>query len=302
MNDLSEIDKLISSLDEEIKSVEERENLMTVMRLYQGDEEIVSSSDYISAMARLRGNTDIFKVYTGIKGLDLIAEGFMEGNVVVISGPTKEGKTTLCQTLTINFDNLYDEKTLWFPFDTPGEEVIQRFNGKVDIYLPKKNPSVKKLDWVEKKIIEGIAKYGTRIIFIDHLAMLTRATDNERNYSTELSSIMMELKQIAIRWRVIIFLNHHIRKIQADVVPMYSDLKDSAGVAQDSDMVIMVWRKKEKKGGIIFHTNKATLSVQTNRRTGRTGVVEVNHCGDHFEEETFSEIIETNEVKSTEDL
>lgn len=286
---IDDLDKLISNLDKEIKSTKDRAHLIEIMKDYSGDEEIISSSAYVSAMAVLRGNKDILKVYSGITPLDKISEGFWEGNVIVISGPTKEGKTTFCQTLTMNITT-QGHKCLWFPFDTPGEELISRFKTPVEIYLPKKNPSVKKLDWLEKKIIEGIAKYGTRVVFIDHLAMLTRATDNASNYSTELSSIMMELKQIAIRWRVIILINHHIRKIQADTVPLYSDLKDSSGVAQDSDMVIMIWRKKEKKGGIIQHMDKAVLSVQTNRRTGKTGVVHVVHKGDHFEEEPIGEI------------
>lgn len=298
--EINEIDKIIANLDTELKSVKDRSNLMEIMREYSGDEEIISSKDYIAAMSLLRGNRSLLKVYSGLKSLDKITEGFWEGNVIVISGPTKEGKTTFCQTLTMNFLTK-GHKSLWFPFDTPGEELISRFNTPIEIYLPKKNPSVKKLDWVEKKIIEGIAKFGTRIIFIDHLAMLTRVTADERNYSTELSSIMMELKQIAIRWRVIIIINHHIRKIQADTIPLYSDLKDSSGVAQDSDMVIMVWRKKEKKGGIIHHTNKAALAVQTNRRTGRTGVIHVEHKGDHFAEESPAEV-EKIEVESTDEI
>lgn len=298
--DIREIDKTLYNLEKEIKGVKDRSNLMLIMKEYNGDDEITSSKDYIAAMSVLRGNRDILKVYSGITSMDKITEGFWEGNVIVISGPTKEGKTTFCQTLTMNFAK-QGHKSLWFPFDTPGEELISRFNTPTEIYLPKKNPSIKKLDWVEKKIIEGIAKFGTRVVFIDHLAMLTKATDNNVNYSTELSSIMMELKQIAMRWRVVILINHHIKKIQADTIPMYSDLKDSSGVAQDSDMVIMVWRKKEKKGGIIYHTDKAVLSIQTNRRTGRTGVIHVIHKGDHFDEETISEAKKI-EADSTDDI
>lgn len=297
--EVNEIDKILKNIDSELQTTEQKSMFISLMKQYEGDDEITSSDEYVEAMNRLRGNKEIMKLYSRLPTMDKITEGFWEGNVVVISGPTKEGKTTLFQTLTMNFTD-EGHKCLWFPFDTPGEELIQRFKHETKIYLPKKNPSAKKLDWIEKKIIEGLAKYGTRVVFIDHLGMLTRASDNERNYSTELSSIMMELKQIAIRWRVVIFLNHHIKKIQADTVPMYSDLKDSSGVAQDSDMVIMVWRKKEKRNGVIYHLDKAALGIQTNRRTGKTGVVHVVHKGDHFEEE----ILETRkvEVESTDDI
>ncbi len=282
-----DIDKIIKKLDQDISSVDEREKFISMMKMYEGDDEIISSTDYLTAMSRLRGDTSIFKVMSGFDSLDAITEGFWEGNVIVISGPTKEGKTTFCQSLTMNFDKL-KEPCLWFPFDTPGDELISRFTKAPLMYLPKKNPAEKKLEWIEQKIIEGLAKYGTRIIFIDHLGMLTRHTDNTANYSTEISSIMLELKQIAIRWRVIILLNHHIRKIQADTVPNYQDLKDSSGVASDSDMVIMIWRKKSKRDGIIVHENKSFLSVQTNRRTGKTGTIHLVHEGDHFTEETIT--------------
>lgn len=279
-----EIDKEIKKLEADITDISEREKMVHAMSIYAGDDEIISSTDYIAAMARLRGNSDILKIMSGFPSLDAITEGFWEGNVVVISGPTKEGKTTLCQSFTINMEP-QQILSLWFPFDTPGEELILRFTNPPLMYLPRKNAAEKKLDWIEKKVIEGIAKYGIRAIFIDHLGMLMKVTDNTSNYSTEMSSVMMELKEIAIKWRIVVFLNHHIRKIQADTVPNYQDLKDSSAVASDSDMVLMVWRKKSKREGIITHENKAIVAVQTNRRTGKTGIVQLIHAGDHFEEE-----------------
>ncbi len=282
---IEDLDKIIKGLDSDIKSVDEKKQLVEVMKLYEGTDEVISSLDYMEAIQRLRGDKSIMKVMSGFKSLDAITEGFWEGNVIVISGPTKEGKTTFCQSLTLEFTN-QKMPTLWFPFDTPGDELISRFKTPPLIYLPKKNAVEKKLQWIEQKIIESLAKHGTRIVFIDHLGMLIKATDNTSNYSTEISSIMMELKEIAIRWRVIIFLNHHIRKIQADSVPNYQDLKDSSAVASDSDMVLMIWRKKSKREGIIVHENKSIVSVQTNRRSGRTGIVHLVHAGDHFEEET----------------
>lgn len=296
-----QIDKIIEKLDKEIENVTEREHLIETMKLYDGDDEIIDSESYLKAMAKLRGDTSILKVMSGFSSLDSITEGFWEGNVIVVSGPTKEGKTTFCQSLTLKFTEM-GIPCLWFPFDTPGDELISRFKIAPLIYLPKKNPAEKKLDWLEQKIIESLAKYGTRAIFIDHLGMLTRATDNDRNYATELQGIMMELKQIAIRWRVIIFLNHHIKKIAADTVPLYSDLKDSSGVAQDSDMVLMIWRKKSKREGVIVHENKSVLAVQTNRRTGRTGTVHLVHKEDHFEEESMIRPTSTTLLSKLSDL
>lgn len=287
-----DIDKEIRKLNTDIEDLEEKENLMEALKLYEGSDEVVSSVDYIEAMALLRGDTEKFSIDSGFETLDNILEGFREGSVNVISGPTKQGKTTFCQSLTINIGKK-GIKSLWFPFDTPGDELIDRFETLPLIYLPKKNPVEKKLDWIESKIIEGLAKYGTRVVFIDHLGMLTRSTSSTSNYSTEISSIMMELKSIAIRWRVIIFLNHHIRKLPRGETPNYEDLKDSSAVASDSDTVLMIWRKKSKQDGIIVHENKSIVSVETNRRTGKTGLIHLIHKGDHFIEESLEEKEET---------
>ena len=278
-----QIKKVLNRLEKEIKNVSQKERLITMMEAYSGDDEIVDSKRYKTEMDEERGSTEIFKVMTGIPALDKITEGFWEGNLIVISGPTKEGKTTLCQTFTENFIS-NKIQCLWLPFDTPAEELILRFKKPPIFYLPRRNPIEKKLTWVESKIIEGVAKYNIKVIFIDHIGRLTKHTDAHLNYSTELQSIVGELKEMAIRWKIIIIVNHHIRKIHTNTTPLLSDLKDSSGVAQDSDMVIMIWRIKNKTQFGVEYSDRSIISVQSNRRTGKLGTVKLLHKGDHFEE------------------
>lgn len=277
MLEAKEIEKEVKELGSEVKK---SINYEEILRVYKGEDEVVEAKTYMETIESLRKNTEALRLPSGLPGLDSIIEAFWEGNLVVVSGPTKEGKTTFCQTLTLHFSAM-GQNCLWFPFDTPAEELISRFNEKVNIFLPQKNPPSKKLEWLEKRIIEGLAKFNTRIVFIDHLGMLTRS-DNFHNYATELQKIVEELKQIAIRWRVIIFINHHIRKIDTYTIPTLSDLKDSVGVATDSDMVLMVWRKKKKTDHGPDTSNEGTISVLSNRRTGRTGWVDLVHQGDRF--------------------
>lgn len=279
---INEVDKFIGNLEQEAHSEEEAHRLSLMMNEYAGEDQVVDTETYLQAMQRLRGG-DPYKVFSGMSQLDYLTEGFWEGNVVIVSGPTKEGKTTFCQTLTINFAKM-NQPVLWMPFDTPGEELIKRFNNPITFYLPKKNATVKDLDWVEQKIIEGLAKYNTRVIFIDHLGSLVHHEMDNSNYSTYLQHIMVRLKEIAMQWRVVIFLNHHISKIATDQTPMLSNLKDSSGVAQEADFVLMIWRKKERKAGVVDYTNYSKIQVQANRRTGRSGLFEMRHMGDHFEE------------------
>ena len=269
---------LFGKLSEESSGEDEDERILELHKNYTGSDELVSAEQF---KKDCKEDTALYKVGSNIKELDRMVEGFRPGTVVVISGPTKQGKTTFCQTLTSHFTKS-NYPCLWFSFDTPPIEVINRFPELPVFYLPKKNKPEKKLDWIEAKIIEGIAKYNTRMVFIDHLGFLTKYADKSNNYATELTSIVRELKAISIRWNVTIFLNHHIRGIPNDVLPDWTHLKDSAGIAQECDMVIMIWREKKKTDAGIEFADSAQISLQLHRRTGMIGNFKVGFKDNAF--------------------
>ena len=267
--DIQDIDKTLTDLDEHADSDEERKRIVELYKNYKGSDEVITAEEYQKIVVR---EQVLYRVGSGITELDKIVEGFRPGNVIIISGPTKQGKTTFCQTLTENFTK-QDFKCLWFFFDTPAIEVIERFKDVPIFYLPKRNKPEKKIKWIEEKIIEGLVKYDTRLIFVDHLGFLTQFTSQIDNRATELTSIVRELKEIAIRWNVTIFLNHHIRSIDSESTPNWGHLKDSSGPAQDSDITIMVWRERKKAEFGVDFTDNGYVSVQLHRRTGKTGTV-----------------------------
>lgn len=285
---MSGIDQMMEQLEEELHG-EDLERLLELKKTYEGPDELITAEKYQEG---IKQEEVLYKAMSGIPSLDGILEGFRPGNVIIVSGPTKQGKTTLCQTLTTNMTN-DGYKCLWFSFDTPPIELIERFPSLPTFYLPKRNEMDKKIEWIESKVIEGLAKYDSRIVFIDHLGFLSRFSDQHQNYATELTSIVRELKAIAIRWNITIFLNHHIRSIPAETVPNWSHLKDSSGVAQDSDITIMVWRNRRKMefGGIEYDPT-SSISVQLHRRTGRTGTVRVNFKNNLLYEITDEQINE----------
>lgn len=286
--DLS-IDDLFGKLEDESTGEDEDKRILELHKSYTGSDELVSAQDF---KRDCKEDDALYKVGCNITELDKIIEGFRPGTVIIISGPTKQGKTTFCQTLTDHFTKS-NFPCLWFSFDTPPIEVINRFPELPVFYLPKKNKPEKKLDWIEAKIIEGIAKYNTRMIFIDHLGFLTKYADKSNNYATELTSIVRELKAISIRWNVTIFLNHHIRGITSDVIPDWSHLKDSSGIAQECDIVIMIWRDKKKVDSGIEFTNTSHISVQLHRRTGMIGNIRVG-----FKDNLFIDYVEERRKKT----
>ena len=58
------------------------------------------------------------------------------------------------------------------------------------------------LDWIEEKIIEGIAKYNTKVIFIDQLDFIVAF--GKENRADMIGKVMRDLKGLAKKWNVVI--------------------------------------------------------------------------------------------------
>lgn len=281
--EINDIDKAVEKLDKEIHTKEQKKRLFDMKKKYTGTDEVISAPDYLKGKKK---EEVLFKAFTGLPTIDGWIKGFHPGTLNIISGLTKQGKTTFCQTLTMNFTQ-QGLKCLWFSLDTPPIELIERFKTVPLFYLPKDNFMEQKIDWIEEKIIEGLAKYDTRIIFIDNLEFLSIYEKNRENYANQLGQVIIRLKQIAIKWNVIIFLNHHVRAIDQAKAPSWFDLKDSSGIAHHSDTVFMLWRGKIKtKDGDILDPDTGFISLELQRRGGRTGILKVKHRDNIFYEDT----------------
>lgn len=272
--EIQQIESEIKKLDEELTLKEQKDRLLEMKKKETGPTEIISSIEYSKTH---KHQYSLFKAYTGFPTIDHWIDGFKPGTVNVISGATKEGKTTFCQSLTVNFTKS-GFACLWFSLDTPAIELIERFKKIPLFYLPKDTFAEKKVDWIEQKVMEGLAKFNTRIIFIDNLEFMTIYDEKSgRNYAGQLGDIVIKLKNIATRWNVVIFLNHHISKVDRTVAfPSYHDLKDSSGVAAHSDTVFMVSRGRIKtSAGWDIVDGYGTIKLELQRNGGHHGSVQV---------------------------
>lgn len=278
---IEEIDEELEKLGIIAKTVDEKDRLFEMKRKVHGPDEIVSSVDY---MKTNKQEEVLFKAFTGLPTIDGWIKGFRPGSVNIISGLTKQGKTTFCQTMTVNFTN-QGLKCLWFSLDTPPIELIERFPSMPLFYLPKDNFLEQKIEWIEDKVIEGLAKFDTRIVFIDNLEFLTLYEKGGDNYANQLGNAVIRLKQIAMKWNVVIFLNHHVRSIPEGKVPSWQDLKDSSSIAHHADTVFTVWRNMIKTPqGNVYDPTIGFISLQAQRRGGKTGIQKVEHKDNLFYE------------------
>jgi len=255
---------------------------------YHGPDEIISSHDKVKELAQKK--TPKFMAKTGMLGVDVILEGFRLGTVNIISGPSGEGKTTWAQTLTTSLE----VPSVWFSFEVREEEFMEKFNGSVPLfYLPKElREGDNTIKWLKDRVEEAQAKFKVKAVFIDHLHYLQdmQGLAGQQNSSLYIGDLMRKLKSFSIEAGLVIFLIVHIAKEGHEVSlknRWYSmkDIRDSSFVFQEADTVMMIWRRitKSEVGDREYtrHDN-AFLNIDKHRRTGKVGLVKLDHVDGKF--------------------
>lgn len=223
---------------------------------YDGEDRVISAHE----MSLTFQEKDQFTINlnSGIPSLDHYCDGFRDGELITISGRTKNGKTLLAQSLTQNFTRL-NYPPLWFSYEVPPRQFLSQFENIPFIYMPSKLKA-HAMDWIEERIMESFQKYNTRVVFIDHLHYLFDI-QKSRNPSLDIGAIIRRLKGIAVSNEFVIFLLCHTSKAK-DENESYESIRDSSFVAQESDCVIMVKRTPEEG------ESYARARVEFHRRTG----------------------------------
>ena len=281
----------------EIESIDKKIEREVRLKEYIGPDRVVYADDLFQELEEERKRTPPFVAFTGIDTLDQTTEGFRKGQLIVLSGPPKNGKSQLAVTFTTAFWGKY--KCLWFQYELPAHEFLSRFpvnpEGKIDFFMPKQNRS-NNLEWLEERIVEAKQKNGTDIVIIDHLdfvrdpAILKTLGGGQQNTATYVGSIVQRIKSIAIEQNIVIILLTHIRKTEwtTNELPNSEELRDSGQIAQLADIVLMTIRKRAgKKDDQIYHENMAMVGVMENRHNGKTKKIPIAY---NFEDKIYHEV------------
>lgn len=241
-----------------------REERFRALQEYDGPDAVISSHEL--ALKLQEAPQSLIRVKSLIPSLDAAIEDFRDGELIAVSGPTKNGKTLFAQTLTVNF-NHQQYPSLWFTYEVPVRQFLSQFPEMPLIYLPQKLRA-HALPWLEERIFESFVKYRTRIVFIDHLHYLIDLA-RMKNPSIEIGQIIRRLKSLAVSEGLIIFLLCHTQKGASETKISYESIRDSSFVAQESDCVLMIKRvPAEEIGDKKVWSNLARLRVEFHRRTG----------------------------------
>jgi replicative DNA helicase len=277
-----EIDDIVKKISEEkakaeteIQSDEGLMRLQEVAAQYDGEYRLIWSDEVLENIKN-KPQATVFP--TNIPELDELITGFREQQLITVSAHSKHGKTTFGTYL---LHALEAQNPLLIGLEQSNEEIIEQRheNGQVvpKFLSPLTLPPRTDVDWIEQRIIEGIAKYNTKVVVIDHLGYIDNNGPNgqhrRENLAYRVGEVMRALKNIAKRWRVVIVLMVHISQGDEGKPPTLEDIKNSSDILQESDMVMMLWRKNHKVKKIRVYEDKTMVSVLANRRTGRNGNV-----------------------------
>lgn len=149
---------------------------------------------------------------------------------------------------------------LWFSYELASREFINRFPGELPMFVMPSKLKANSLDWLRERVLEGLVKFGTRFVFIDHLHYLFDLA-RMRNTSIEIGQVIRTLKTLAIELNLTIFLMCHMAKLSPYEEPSDDGIRDSSFISQESDAGIMIWRD-------VKTDNEAWLKVCFHRRTG----------------------------------
>lgn len=259
-------------LETRLRTLQEQKELMATFEFYSGEDRVITV-DELKAIVAAKPKVSTLK--TQIPTFDALTGGVARGELIVISGPTGNGKTQLLTTFTRNF-SAQGVACLWFSYEVKDDDLLRRFGDNAPFFcLPKETVNASPR-WLEARIWEGKAKHGIEVVFVDHMHYLLTPKDlSTGNPSLMIGQLMRTIKTLALKTDTTIFLVSHMTKTQIDQPPTIMDLRDSSFVGQEADVVAFVWREKMTNGQETEYTDRSFLKVEKNRRTGRLGATKL---------------------------
>jgi len=258
---------------------------------YNGEDKVVPAQELIDELALT--NDSLYCLNTGIPSMDRILEGVECGELIVVTGLSGYGKTTFLMTLTNNMADL-DIKAVWFTLEvTPRQfmkKITMRTKNIPEFYIPRDNTD-NSLHWIEARIFEAKTKYNCKVVFIDHINMIYSLEQSKGNVSLEIADLVAKIKQIAIKYNLVIFLVAHCKDSIDNKEPVERDIRDSGMISRLADIVMGIWRIRNdsdpdsvKLKVLDENDNQAKVRIWKNRRTGKLGYFFMEHHNHYLTE------------------
>ena len=266
--DIAQLTQDDISIDELIVKAEERLKGVTRDAVRSSDKlKIVDLQPYMTdARVNREPEGTIKGLSTGLRKIDKMTQGFVPGELMIVSGQTSHGKTQLTNNIMLKAA-LNDHKVMFITMEMTKRETADRFNaltndhdiGEGKIFLNMRSD----LAYADvTRLIEKSKEMGCDLVVIDHLHYFSRSVENA---TQEVSKIVKEFKSAAVQYEIPVILISHVRKMDPSKHPTIDDLRDSSLIAQDADIVLMVWRD-ERPGATNPNEVEVVLWKNRNRQ------------------------------------
>lgn len=250
-------------------------------------------------------NPTLSGLSSGFYELDTITQGFQKSDLIIIAGRPSSGKTALSLNIALNILKNYKLPVLFFSLEMTKEQIMYRLLAmETNINLMRlKNGKLYQNDWLKlNKIIKILSEFPffvddtfnlsiqdirskiktilfehneLSLVVIDYIQLMNNSNFKAENRVQELSKITRSLKMVAREFNLpIIGLSQLSRNIESRVnkKPILSDLRESGSLEQDSDLVLMIY----KKIALLDHKTSDVLElIIAKQRNGPTGSIQL---------------------------
>lgn len=246
-------------------------------------------------------------IETGFCNIDNLIHGFQAGELIVLAGRTREGKSAMAVQIGLNAARA-GHGVFMVPLEMTPLAIMQRIVcGKAVVNLHQlasgfvsddeiatmrtaaNTLAAEKLNLTFSRLgrgqtVEQVAVMVQHLkktrnietVIIDYLQLMDGQGDSVR---TRIVDITRKLKLLAVKESVVVIILSQLkRNDDAKHEPQLSDLKESGSIEQDADMVLMLWRPdlldSESTGGL------TKVFIRKNRR-GPQGVADLVFVGEY---------------------
>ena len=168
------------------------------------------------------------------------------GEMIIISGDEKEGKTTFARSVTDSLAGA-GKHALWFSYEETAKQFVRKFGANVPLFYLPDELAGSTVEWITDRVKSAkahLAKDGAKLqaVFIDHLHYLVDLEGKTNNITVEIGGVCRKLKRLAIAENIALFLIVHTNRTEGQEEPTVRSLRDSGMIGKEADTVLFVWR------------------------------------------------------------
>lgn len=236
------------------------------------------------------------RIYSGIRKVDETLGGFYFGQVVLLTGRRGEGKSTLMGQLILeaidqgNTVLAYSGELTashfknWIDFQAAGSSgIINLGSEEYPSYKIKPDAQQRINDWYRSKALlydneaiyddeleslidtieDTVTRYGVNMVCIDNLMTAMDVSAKDDFYRAQ-SEFVQKLKQLAVRFNIVVLLVAHPRKEMGNTLTNDS-VAGSGDITNRVDTVLIYSRDKSSTESM----SRSTLQITKNRINGK---------------------------------